>query len=61
MLSDDNTPSLDPGSQHLVNVTKSDFIFQKCQAYPLAILLFQYNSVMLNFSLQSLYQWFFWS
>lgn len=38
MLGKDNTPPLDPGSQYLVNVTKSDLILLKCQEYTLAIL-----------------------
>ena len=54
MLGDDNTPPLDPSSRCLVNVTKSDLILLKCQGYMLAILLFQYNSVMPNFPLQFL-------
>lgn len=56
MLGDDNTPPLDAGSQYLVSVTKSDLILLKCQEYTLAILWFQYNSVMLKFALRSFCQ-----
>lgn len=56
MLGDDNTPPLDPSSWYLVSVTKSDLVLLKCQSYTLAILLFQYNSGVLNFALQSLCQ-----
>lgn len=58
MLGNDNTSPLDPSSQYLVNVTKSDLILQKMSRMYISFLLFQYNSVMLNLSLRSLCQCF---